>query len=208
MPRFNGINTDALEIFARKLLGIRQGGIMPSLSPEPQLGISFPSIADQYALAGYVPWAATGNIAPAGANTYPAVSLLNGLSDALMVVYGSMTTDGLGVCYLSRGPSLALAPIAPTSAAWLDTRRSLASFPLGAAGFSIGSGTIAVFPPGGHTTIMGVRHTNSGGPLYLPAPVVLSPGEGMAVYNGDDNSNATWTLWGFLKNILPDELTV
>lgn len=205
MPIFNGINTDRLERFARRLLGIRQGGIMPSLSPEPAVSVDLPFTPDLLALSGAVPWGA-GVVVGAVAAQFGAVRIANNLTNALLC-YRASCGSGAGVIRTTHavgnpGGAIGLAALGPAFMGYQDVRRLSTAFPLG---IGIETGTVAAVPVAGFN-VVGITLTAIN--VLEPGPwIVLPPGASALAYCEVANTSFACSLDGILRDVLPDELS-
>lgn len=204
MTTFNGINTTRLESFARRLLGIRQGGIMPSLSPEASVEIPLPYTMDQLALSESWPFGAASSIAGVAAQF--AAATLSNLSTNLIVTVkfyvGAQSTAGLLTLFRS-GPGVVAGAMPPGRVSWSDSRRPRDSFPAGSLFFE--EGTLAVTPPAG-AFFLGRQLHPANEMVELPE-VVLAPGEAVGFYHSVANTTVYWQAVGTVRAVLRDELT-
>lgn len=205
MPTYNSIQTSRLENYIRRLLGVRNGGIVPTVAPELGVDVTLPQLEDALALAGYVPFGLAHNVAAVAAQ-FGAASVFNATAAQLLVLQFTASANGNAIIYNSVGPSLGLGLLPAANAMWRDTRRAAAAFPLNAAGLSVTDGTLAAIPPGAHNMVAAGRvlaNTVVQGPW-----LVLSPGQGAAVWADLANVAFTWQAEGYVRDMIPDELVI
>lgn len=212
MPRFNGINTDRLESFARKLLGIRQGGIVPTLSPEPNLSLNVPYQPDQDALSGAWPFGmGITQAAVAGQLSWFHIVNLSSLANPVLLLVRPRAAPSansqvlISVGTPDTGPLGGVA-LNPTDMAWRDTRRPATSFPAGGATVlaEIGTGAALPGPVVWHTVarLTSLAQTMCEGPW-----IILAPQTGLLISNSVVNASLHATIEGFYRaDVLPDEL--
>jgi hypothetical protein len=201
--KFNGINTDRLESFARRLLGIRQSGIMPTLSPEATVEIALPFTMDQLALSGAWPFGAASAVT-ANAAEFPMVSLSNNSPNLIVVAKVLVAQSSTGTVTFARASGGVIpGAVAANEMTWRDTRRPIASFPSGTLFFEQGS-AVAIPPAGSFR--FGQRRVlineQSEGPEF-----VLSPGQVVAWFGNVAASQLHWSCEGSVRPALIDELT-
>lgn len=205
MPTYNAIQTDRLENFVRRYLAVRNGGILPTVAPELGVEVTLPQLEDAMGLAGYIPWGAGSEIAAVAAN-FSIVHIANLTAAQLMVVQVTLATTAALTAYWSLGPAPGAALIAAGDAGWRDSRRTQGSFPLNANGIQIQAGVIAAIPPAAHNRIAATRLA-ANTPATSPW-VVLSPGQGFAGYLNTVNLAMTFSVTGYLRDMVPDEDTI
>lgn len=203
MPDFNSIQTARLENLVRHALGVRNGGVMPSVSPELGVELPIPMLEDMLALAGYWTFGFHTVVnAVAAQNSY--LSVFNGTTSQLlgikMVVTGSLATRYV-LSTVESAPPGTLA--APDTVSWRDTRRLHASFPIGP--IEIRAGNAAGTPPvPGANAVFGARVAAV---TRWDAPwVILDPGTGIVVWDVVVNQTLEASGEAWLRDALPDEL--
>lgn len=207
MPNYNQVQTSRLENWAKRLLGVRNGGIVPTVAPELGLELSVPQLEDTLPLAGYVRFG-WHQVQAAVAAQYAFGGINNRTASQLIGVQLSLTASVASRYVLvvyDAGVAFG-ALLGANSGNWHDTRRLHASFPLNANGFEIGTGTSVGAPPGAGNFAWGSRNV-VGQTLYFPW-VVLAPGSGCVVYDVVVNQTLEVSGNAWVRDILPDELTI
>lgn len=204
--KFNGIQTDRLEDFARRLLGIRQGGIVPTLSPEAALEIGLPQTLDAFALAGAWPWGSGGFYA-AVAGEFAALNATNGSPNLLVTLQFAVSMGATSLVTLVRGTKTldGAGPISILDQGGIDyrdTRRTRGNFPTLALGFQFATALTASVTG---LNVIGRGASVGSSTLVLPE-VVLAPGESVSLIAGTANSSLTWQATGTIRAANPDEL--
>lgn len=206
MPTYNSIQTDRLENFIRRFLSVRNGGILPTVTPELGIEVTVPQLEDAMGLAGYIPWGAASWIPAGGAGTFGAVSFFNATPAQLMVLEFTAGCGGVANLTLSAGPALGLGLLAAGRAGWRDMRRAQGSFPLNVAGVQLQEGTLGAVPPGAHTLLATVRRATD--VSWTMPPVVVPPGQGAAVWLDVANLAMSWSIKGYMRDMVADEDTI
>lgn len=208
--KYNGIQTDRLEDFARRLLGIRNGGVVPTLSPECAIEVGLPQTLDLLALSGAWPYCASGAYA-AVAGEFPCVVITNSSTNFLMTVELRVATAATSTWRLVRGTRTldGAGPITVLTTAevdYLDTRRTRGNFPTGiAAGqTSFQSSTILAATSVGLNRI-GQRKAVGAGEAIMPE-VVLAPGESISCFSDVANQGMLYEAVGTIRIATTDEL--
>ena len=204
MPEFNAIQTDRLENLVRRLLSVRNGGIMPTVAPELGVELAVPSLEDVLALGGYwrFGWAQTQN-AVAGELAYGGI--YNGSQNQLLGVRLTVSSNANAAFQLILFDLLGLAfdtLLPPSQGNWLDTRRDHLSFPLGTP-LQIGDGTVAAIPGTGWLVAHARVLANT--PYTFPL-VVLAPGTELIAVNQTANQELLTSGEAWLRDAAPDEL--
>lgn len=211
MPTYNALQTDRVERYVGSMLGVRNGGICPTVAPELGLSLELPIKPDMDALAGYIPFGA-GQFQAGVAGQYSWFKFANRSTASIAVVQMTISVSVSAAVWLSVfdtvGP--AAATLCPAdSANWLDMRRLHAAIPLNANGWEIGTNTAAVAPPGlgasGYGA--GVQNILGASPYSFPW-LVLPPGTCALVTGGNVNTAIIGSVYGFWRDLLPDELSV
>lgn len=208
MPDYNSIQTDRFENLVRHLLGIRNGGVMPAVSPELGVDLNLPALEDVLALADY--WRFGFGVAqPAVAAEFGYIGVRN-LTTSQLVGVKLRVSAGVAIRPMSIVSEAGIAYdtlLAADSVNWLDTRRLHSSFPLGAGAISIGSGTSPTAPPGlgGLAYDVGRQDAPANTSVEFPL-IVLAPGHQALV--ALDTVNIALSVTGdcWLRDVLPDEL--
>lgn len=208
--QYNELQTSRLENFARRLLGIRNGGVVPALSPEVGLELAVPGMADLLGLGGYIRWG-FGILSAAVAGQYSGVWVTNRSSNLLVGVRWSSTPNVAGNVYLGTidgtGPAYALANANDVS--WLDTRRPAVSLPMNANGLEVKTGATAVAGPGfgAGAYAAGLVSSLAASPWEWPE-IVLKPGTGCGIHFNAVNVALFGSAECWLREATAEELTI
>lgn len=208
--KFNGIQTDRLESFGRRLLGIRNGGIVPTLSPEAAIEIGLPPTLDTYALSDAWPFGASGFFS-AVAGEFPCVVITNNspnlllcfelnMSGSITQVYsyvrGTRTLDGAGP----------ISVLDQSAADYRDTRRPRGNFPTG---ISSGAITFQASTCLASTTVglnrFARKRSINGAEVKMPE-IVLAPGEAVSCISDTANATLYYEVIGTVRPANQDEL--
>lgn len=205
MPEYNAIQSSRLERWARRLLGVRNGGIMPTIAPELAAAINLPLYLDTDHLAGYDPWSSAGLVS-AVAGQFGGVEVVNAFVDALVVlsIEGS-TAAGASTLVWFSGPTYLANPVAASTVAWRDSRLPQASFPLGPAGLSIRSGQSATAPPPAPNFQLARKDVPARETAIGPT-VVLAPGGNIVMALLTANQDVSYSILGWTRHVDFDEL--
>lgn len=208
--QYNEIQTARAENLARRLLGIRNGGIIPSLSPELGLSFDLPQHEDLEALAGYIRFgfakqasAVAGEYSYAGINAYMLSQLVG-----VRLTVSSATAQGVWLVRFDQNIGFT-SLIAPDQATWLDSRRQQSALSLSTSTVGMGSDSEAAVPPGLGLSGYGAHSVNIAANTPYTFPwVVLAPRTCLAVAAGTVNTTIIVTGECWMRDCLGDELTV
>lgn len=216
MPEYNALQTARLDNFARRLLGVRNGGVLPLVSPEASVEIALPQAADSEALAGLIPWGGFAQQA-AVAGEIPWTQITNGTTEGqpallvLRIIIGHSAAPGR--CIIAQLPtgtgSLGGGQVAGNAMGWRDSRReSSTSFPTASAvTWRVGTNPAIAGGAGTYNIIWGARSLASS--PVTSAWITLAPGGSVVAWVDQANVNAEFGVEGYLREaVLPDELTV
>lgn len=205
MPEYNAVQTSRLEGWVKRLLGIRNGGIMPTLAPELAAAINLPMYEDIDLLAGYVPWGAASTIGAVAAQNAQ-VTVQNNFTSALVLLRFGVSGSVTSAFEFCTGPGLGGPAIGVTSAGFRDTRRPIGSFPLGASGLNLTANTqVLASPPAAHFRVSQVV-VSANGWQYSPW-FVIEPNTALVLSMPTVNAQMVWSIEGFIRQVDPDELT-
>lgn len=202
--KYGSIQTDRLESFARRLLGLRGSGLIPTVSPEVALEFALPESMDLLALADLWTYGASGNAGPVAAE-FSCVTLENLSPNLIMTAKFSGCSTVITTLAVVRGSVALTLPISvydSTVVTWADTRRDRTSFPTGSLFFE--SATIPALLPAG-TSRLSRKRTLANEWFEMPE-LVLAPGESVAFYMDVANTQLSWNCEGTVRPASPDEL--
>lgn len=207
MPEYNAIQTSRLESWLKRLLGTRNGGIMPTVAPELGAAVNLPMYQDTDLLADYRAWG-TGIVVNAVAGQNALLDVSNLSAGWLLLVRPIVTPGGATFIYEMTGASIGGALIPAANAGWRDTRLLASSFPLNATGIQVRSGTAALagIPPGAQN-VVSIGAALAQTPCYFPW-VTLAPGGVLSLACNVQNLQVAFAIEGYLRAVDPDELNV
>lgn len=209
MPDYNSIQTDRIENLTRRLLGVRNGGIVPAVSPELAVDLSVPQLEDVLPLAGYIRFGAGGlQGAVAAQYSYAAVSNLTPGSLLGVRLTGTLIVNG-AIWFATSDATVAGALISPNNVAWLDKRRLAASFPLNANGVQIASSTSATAPPTTPGVSRGAGYITGLARVPITFPwCVLPPQTACLLITDSVNVDLYFSVEAWMRTYQPDELVI
>lgn len=202
MPEYNALQTSRLDKWVRKLLGIRNGGVMPTVAPELGVALNVPMLEDGMLPAGYEPFG-IGTFVAAVAAQNAFVSVINGYTDALVILRFWASAGGASGWDVALGAGIGAPGIAVNNTSVRDLRRAQSSLPLGATTLNVAAGTQALaVPPVGHQRVWSAPANLASSPW-----VVLAPSSGATCYATVVNIALYCSVEGYIRHVDPDELT-
>lgn len=202
---FNGIQTERFERLGRKLLSIKNAGVIATLAPELQIGVDVPVRPTDWAYLGesHFSW---GYFVAAVAAQYSRFGIRNNGADAVVVVTGFTLagTAAMGQYFLSQSIAAGLGGLAVQLCSPSDTRqRGTLADVIVEAGAAVNAppfwGTASVVHWGYDATA--TEHT-----VTLPEPLVLGPAGKLLLECNQINLGIFGGFTGYTRKLDPGEL--
>lgn len=208
MPDYNAVQIDRVENLTRRLLGVRNGGILPTVAPELSVDLGVPALEDVLPLAGYIRFGVCAEVGAVAAQI-AWCCVANLTSRQLFGVSLQAGATAATQFWLLGSLVQAGGLLAADRANWLDFRRTRVSLPLNSTGIQVTTGNTVNAPPG-----LGVA-LNAMAELYCPAntsikfpTVILPPGTACTVAQNTVNAGMIVSGECWLRDIIPDELVI